>query len=291
MAALASTPVEGFGRVWLARGGWMDAAQLLAEIDEYFRDGIALSRGDVVLDVGANIGAFAIYAARKCEGDVSLHCFEPAPISFAALEQNAIENEHLARAKPRLYNVALSSIEDAGKSTELHYFSKFPADSTLDMDQKRADLGRFFANQGARVGAKIERVLGRSAGSIARRAIAWAPHGPIGTWGVDAFMGKKRVLVEQDSIARVIAREKIERVDLLKIDVEGFETHVLAGIDAPSWPRIRQIALETNDQRVAEALALFEAKGFDRRAVSPSFAADRGVEYAIVSAMRSVGAA
>ena len=39
----------------------------------------------------------------------------------------------------------------------------------------------------------------------------------------------------------------LERVDLLKIDVERAELDVLRGVRREDWPRIRQVVLEVHD--------------------------------------------
>lgn len=57
-----------------------------------------LRRGDVFYDVGANIGAYTLYAAKKVPG-ARVHAFEPGAHSCAAL----LENVHLNR----LSNVAV----------------------------------------------------------------------------------------------------------------------------------------------------------------------------------------
>jgi len=41
----------------------------------------------VILDVGANIGSFALWASRRWPGSF-IHCYEPLPENFAALEGN-----------------------------------------------------------------------------------------------------------------------------------------------------------------------------------------------------------
>lgn len=44
--------------------------------------------GDVLYDVGANIGAYSILAARATRGQASVVAFEPSPATFAALAEN-----------------------------------------------------------------------------------------------------------------------------------------------------------------------------------------------------------
>jgi acyl carrier protein len=49
------------------------------------------------------------------------------------------------------------------------------------------------------------------------------------------------------TLTEVVAEHKIDRIDLLKIDVEKAEADVLAGIDQATWARIDQIVLEVHD--------------------------------------------
>ncbi|MCS6975630.1 MAG: FkbM family methyltransferase [Gemmatales bacterium] len=48
--------------------------------------------GDVVFDVGANVGTYAIYAGRFHRGQVRVFAFEPASTNYAALCQNIALN-------------------------------------------------------------------------------------------------------------------------------------------------------------------------------------------------------
>jgi acyl carrier protein len=50
----------------------------------------------------------------------------------------------------------------------------------------------------------------------------------------------------------------------LKIDVEKSELSVLNGIDAADWPKIQQVIIEVHDDdgRLAEIMAMLEARGF-----------------------------
>lgn len=42
----------------------------------------------VILDVGANVGSFALWAVNRWPGSV-IHCYEPHPVTFKTLEENA----------------------------------------------------------------------------------------------------------------------------------------------------------------------------------------------------------
>ena len=41
-----------------------------------------------------------------------------------------------------------------------------------------------------------------------------------------------------------MAKEKISRIDLLKVDVEGAEILVLQGINEADWAKIQRVALD-----------------------------------------------
>ena len=83
--------------------------QLASEVEEYFERGARVLPGDVVVDVGANIGAFAAAVAARTGGDVTLHCFEPRGPIFTSLERNFAEHALLRETRHELHAVALSS--------------------------------------------------------------------------------------------------------------------------------------------------------------------------------------
>ena len=68
-----------------------DVAFLFNEIEGkrcYLKHGIALAKGDTVIDVGANIGIFAAQAAREVSENGRVIACEPLPATFAALQHN-----------------------------------------------------------------------------------------------------------------------------------------------------------------------------------------------------------
>lgn len=52
----------------------------------------ALRPGDVLYDVGANIGQYSLYAARRHQGRVSVLAFEPEALNYAKLNKNIVLN-------------------------------------------------------------------------------------------------------------------------------------------------------------------------------------------------------
>lgn len=76
------------GAEFTVRDGTFDG-EMAREIfeDRYYTcDGWGIPAGGTVLDIGGNIGAFAVYAALK--GAAEVHTYEPMPDTFALLEHN-----------------------------------------------------------------------------------------------------------------------------------------------------------------------------------------------------------
>ncbi|MGA7258716.1 MAG: FkbM family methyltransferase [Terracidiphilus sp.] len=60
---------------------------------DYLRNGVALKTGDTVVDIGANIGAFALLAASIVGPTGRVIAIEPAGRTFARLEENVRLND------------------------------------------------------------------------------------------------------------------------------------------------------------------------------------------------------
>jgi FkbM family methyltransferase len=259
--------------------------ELLAEVDEYFAAGAEVSPGDVVVDVGANVGAFSLRAAERCNGDVTLLCFEPAPETFRALAANMEQNELLKRTRHTVHQRGLASKDQAGSDLSFFNFKNFPTNSTFDLAAKRREFEIFFEDRATRLEAKVP-VLGKPLGW----AVARLPKGKVGWWVSRRIMGLEEVKAQIETLDEALRREKIERVDLLKIDVEGPELEVLRGLGPETWPRIRQVVLETHDRdgRQAKIEALLRENGLtDVRAVAQK-TQDNGLESVVIVARRPV---
>jgi hypothetical protein len=92
------------------------------------------------------------------------------------------------------------------------------------------------------------------------------------------------------TISDVLSDHAIERVDFLKVDVEGAELDVLRGIAARDWPRIHALAVEVHDLdgRLATVLATLGSAGFDDVRVEQEWPFE-GTELHLVHAWRRDG--
>jgi FkbM family methyltransferase len=101
--------VSYMGQRFRARAGVGDFP-VLNEIflHRSYASGISLvHRGSVVVDIGANIGAFSIAAAQA--GAAAVHAFEPLPDNFELLRENVRLNEYDSVIHPVQLAVAAKS--------------------------------------------------------------------------------------------------------------------------------------------------------------------------------------
>jgi hypothetical protein len=122
--------------------------------------------------------------------------------------------------------------------------------------------------------------LGR-AGQLSPRLVTWLRRGlhrPLTRWpcGVLATMvlvharmrvgvwKKRRFRCQVRTLSEVLRTWDVPRVDLLKIDVEGSEWEVLAGVEPELWKRIRQVVVEVHDVtgRVGAVDQLLKQQGY-----------------------------
>lgn len=261
--------------------------ELLQEVEEYFTLGVKVSPGDTVLDIGANVGAFSLRVAEQCQGDVTLLCFEPSPDTYAALRKNFEENPLLKRTRHTVCAVGITSREHAGQELSFYNFRRFPTNSTFDLAGKRREFEVFFEDRGKRWGDKVSGVV-PGLGRPLQWMIESLPKGKLGWWGSKLAMGFEEVKARLETLDEVLLREKVKRVDLLKIDVEGPELEVLRGLGPSTWPLINQVVIETNnrDGRKDLIVALLAANGLTKVRTAAQTTIDNGLESVLLLAER-----
>jgi FkbM family methyltransferase len=94
----------------------------------YHHDAFRLPNDSVILDVGANIGIFAIWAHRTYR-PASIQCYEASPRTFACLQDNAARLIDSAVTRCRPVNRAVAS--SAGRTLTLHQSTRVSGISTL----------------------------------------------------------------------------------------------------------------------------------------------------------------
>lgn len=249
-----------------------EATFLQRDVAQYFLGDIKLSPGATVLDVGANIGVFSAQVTRRLAGQVKIWAFEPVPPIFDVLAQNA---QILGTVTPEA--VALGAAEGP---IELTYF---PLMSCLSSAHRGGD----------NLGPEVERVA-RSILELIRSGQLMAHLSKLPDFLLEPFIFsyvKTRMRPEKYTVPVVTLTSVLARipgsVDLLKVDVEGAEEAVLAGIGEGEWPRIHQLVLELEkfEGRLTEVRQKLEAKGYRVRWVQDT--AQKIGDYGLVYAVRS----
>jgi FkbM family methyltransferase len=246
---------------------------LREEVGGYFAHGVELAPGATVLDVGANVGVFSAAVYERLGGDVRIFAFEPLPPLYEKLEHNG-RDFFAGRLKALPFGLA------AGED-ELD-FSYFPGATIFSSSWR--DEGNVEAER-KRVTASIVAMIRQGGmGPAARRVPAPILRGLVGRQlKVMRDLETHRVRVRP--LSPVLDEEGIDRIDLLKVDVEGAEHEVLRGIEERHWPLVRQAVVEVegwaeNRDRIRE---VFATRGFTVEAVQDPVqeAADIGMVFAL----------
>lgn len=115
---------------------------------------IRFTPGATILDAGANIGMFSLYAAYRCKGDATIYSFEPIPSTWEVLRANAeaatagaferwFKPAAGAKVKISALNVGLS---EAATEARFEHHPHFSVWSTQDPKFASARLDRIAAD-------------------------------------------------------------------------------------------------------------------------------------------------
>ena len=149
-----------------------------------------LPHGGIFIDIGANIGAYSLWAAKRVGPNGRVLAYEAEPKNFSVLMENIVINGF-----ERIIQAQRIGVSDTNESL------------TLQLNDASNSGGHSF----------IPEVYGGLGTSI---AVACEP------------------------LAKLIQRADIDRVDFMKLDIEGFEQKVLSQFfsdvqdDSPLRPRV-----------------------------------------------------
>jgi FkbM family methyltransferase len=223
---------------------------------DYFEHGMSVWPGMTAIDAGANVGLFSLELLQRCGGDARLLAFEPMPVSFAHLERNV--REHFPESQVRIFRAALGAQR---QETTGYFRPRAPVLSSLRPDSVVPDWG-------AHVDALLAPNPPPEFRDVLPDRVRRLPRAVLRPLLIAAgkWMHRKVELhpCTITTLSRVIEDERLESVDLLKIDVEGAELEMLNGIETRHWPLIQALVAEVHnvDGRLAHMRAMLEREGF-----------------------------
>ncbi|HEV2246785.1 MAG TPA: amino acid adenylation domain-containing protein [Terriglobia bacterium] len=208
-------------------------------LQAYLRHGITIRDGDCIVDAGANIGLFTVFASRLAR-NLRIISFEPNKAAYSCLKANAQAWGSGVKCLP----VGLSN---ENKTAEMTFFEGFSLLSGFYADEatEREVVKTYALNQEAESG---------NSGELATE---------IGKILEDRFHARTES-AQLCTLSSVIGEEGLERIDLLKINVEKSEWDVLQGIGPGDWSKIRQLVIEVDQKQNLEPITtLLEQKGYE----------------------------
>lgn len=208
----------------------------------YLQHGIQLSDEDTVIDIGANIGLFSLFVLSQCRNP-TIYAFEPSPVVYELLQRNCAAYGTNVRA----FQLGVSR---ESHDAEFTFYANSSVFSTFhpDPEEDRKAIDAIAQNT-------LRREIGAATGAIAAYAEELTRD------RLRSETSQCRVV----SLSDIIRKNKIAKVDLLKIDAERSELDILEGIEDRHWPLISQIVIEVHDgtrQRVAQIERLLVEKGY-----------------------------
>jgi FkbM family methyltransferase len=218
----------------------------------YFQAGVSILPGDIVFDVGANIGVFTLCAAKQ---GATIYAYEPIPPTFELLQHNIDLHgfDNIAHAR----NIGLS--DRAEEKMMFHYPALSVCDSWTHQDSwfelmaenwentldilKTADPDQYKAIRSLGSKPQQQDAVREIIDNISASSV----------W----------IKCKFDTLSGVIAQENIQSIGLLKLDAEFADWEILNGVKAEDWNRIRQVAMEVHVQSdLAPTTKFLRERGF-----------------------------
>ncbi|CAE7869353.1 fkbM, partial [Symbiodinium sp. KB8] len=247
---------------WLVKEIFEDHTYGSIESEDGEKIELEFKPGMTVVDVGGNIGMFALYAWDRCGRNARVHSFEPMPAIFDVLSENCKRvNEGSIAAGVEAgvselvaHRVACST-EKGSIEFQFHPYmslwstldADFDADRHEKMEKELALLGPQIAPGWLAVLRPLALFLGRQ----------WL-HGMQRTQTVTAPTAR----LSDELEAAGVGASSGGRIGLLKVDVEGAELQVLAGLSDADWKRVDQVAMEVESEKHRDtAVAILKKHG------------------------------
>jgi FkbM family methyltransferase len=225
----------------------LDIYKEIYEENIYFREGLDIQPGATVIDIGGNVGLFSLYALQKIP-QIRLITIEPIPLNFDVLQAN-IQKFQPQQASVSLLNIGLAEKE---KTAEFDYYPHCPSDSTATPFDMEKQVQMFLVKMKKGFGRLLPKKLKNWA---IRKFLGWL-YTPI------------KVQCQLKTFSQIVAEQKLDRIDFVKLDAENAEREIVMGIADEDWKKIRQMSIEVHtnipggETLMDDFTELLKSKGF-----------------------------
>ncbi len=209
----------------------------------YLQHGIELKDGATVIDVGANIGLFSLFVMNQCRNP-KIYAFEPSPVIYELLKRNC----EAYGTNVRTFQCGVSR---ASQEADFTFYGNSSVFSSFQPDQKEDKKA---------IEAIVRNTLRSEIAATSDITSRYVTELTAERLRSQSFRCR---LV---SLSEVIREQRIEKIELLKIDAERSELEILNNIDDCHWPLIEQIVIEVHDstrQTLAQIKELLHDKGYN----------------------------
>lgn len=222
---------------------------MYGEVKEYTNHGIHVRENDTVFDVGANIGMFTLWIHEKFGPGIRVMAFEPISPVFEILSKNVA---HHGLVKTEVFPIGLSKQKG---HLPFSYFPRAPIISTAYPVGWKEELATAMLVNTEQLPAMLRWLC-----FIPRRIRAMLIKLAF------RFLHPEVMVCPVRTVSDIVRERDIDRIDLLKIDVEKSELDVLHGIEDCHWERIRQIVVEIHNvnERVKTVTGMLRDRGFSK---------------------------
>lgn len=262
-----------------------DISSQLVHVKQYFKYGVQIKRGDTIFDIGANIGMFGLVAYDVCMQDADVYCFEPVLDTFEDLEKNlACVNQEKLKA----FSFGFSNTSG---NIEFTYYPLAPALSTIHPENMEKGLQQMIDS----IDQNMDKVPNLFVKGEESTESSESPEKESRFKKMRTILGlrtafqERKITCEVKKLSNFIHEEGIEKIDLLKIDVNGSELDIINGIDKDDFSKIKQVVIEVplGGEKLETIKNILESSGFSKVTIEEQDPViNKGLTYYIVYAVK-----
>ena len=201
----------------------------------YLKHGISLNEDSCVVDIGANVGFFTIFL-NILSKNIKVYSVEPIPYVYDYL----VANRKLYNIKGKAFQLAVSDKEG---EVDFTWYPQVSIVSGMSEELNKVnEVVRSYIENSKKENFKNDEIDSM----------------------LKVKLETRQIRCKTKTLSAIIREENIEKIDLLKVDVENSEHLVMNGILDKDWDKIGSVIIEVHDvngrlDRISETL---KQKGF-----------------------------